>query len=79
MANDRDKAIRDYVVLASQVIHPGIVRPEVEAVTFELKLVMFQMLQTIRCIETKTISLLLKRSSKSTVELSTTRLHYNMK
>ncbi|KAH9679769.1 hypothetical protein KPL71_026264 [Citrus sinensis] len=47
MADDRDRAIRDYVVLTPQVVHPGIIRPEVEAANFELKPVMFQMLQTI--------------------------------
>ena len=47
MADDRDRAIRDYVVLAPQVIHLGIVRHEVEAANFELKPVMFQMLQTV--------------------------------
>ena len=29
MANDRGRAIRDYDVLTPQVLHPGIVRPEV--------------------------------------------------
>ena len=47
MANDRDRAIRDYTVLTPQVVHLGIIRPEVEAANFELKPVMFQMLQTI--------------------------------
>ena len=47
MANDRDRAIRDYVVLTPQVVHYIIVRPEMEAVNFELKPVMFQMLQTV--------------------------------
>ncbi|KAH9743430.1 hypothetical protein KPL70_003294 [Citrus sinensis] len=47
MENDRDGAIRDYVVLTPQVVHPGIIRPEVEAVNFELKPMMFQMLQTV--------------------------------
>ncbi|XP_024046569.1 uncharacterized protein LOC112100926 [Citrus clementina] len=47
MANDRDRAIRDYTVLTPQAIHPGIVRPDVQADNFELKLVMFQMLQTV--------------------------------
>ena len=48
MADDRDRAIRDYDVLTPQVVHPGIIRPEVEAANFELKPVMFQMLQTVR-------------------------------
>ena len=46
-ADDRDRAIRDYVVLTPQVMYPGIVRPQVEATNFELKLVIFQMLQTV--------------------------------
>ena len=41
MADDRDKAIRDNAVLTPQVIHPGIVRPEVQVANFELKPVMF--------------------------------------
>ncbi|KAH9769288.1 hypothetical protein KPL71_011944 [Citrus sinensis] len=47
MADDRDRSIRDYIVLTPQVVHPGIIRPEVEAANFELKSVMFQMLQTV--------------------------------
>ncbi|KAH9725969.1 hypothetical protein KPL70_008085 [Citrus sinensis] len=47
MVDDRDKAIRDYAVLTPQVVHPGIIRLEVEAANFELKPVMFQMLQTV--------------------------------
>ena len=47
MANDKDRSIRDYAVLTPQVIHPDIIRPEVDAVNFELKPVMFQMLQTV--------------------------------
>ena len=47
MVDDRDRAIRDYAVLTPQFVHPGIVRPEVEAINFEFKLVMFQMLQTV--------------------------------
>ncbi|KAH9658480.1 hypothetical protein KPL70_023512 [Citrus sinensis] len=46
-ANDRDRAIRDYAVLIPQAIHPGIVRPDIQADNFELKPVMFQMLQTV--------------------------------
>ena len=46
MADDRDRAIRDYPVLTPQTINPGIVKPEVHANNFELKPVMFQMLQT---------------------------------
>ncbi|KAH9781214.1 hypothetical protein KPL71_008370 [Citrus sinensis] len=47
MADDKDIAIKDYVVLTPQVVHPGIIRPEVEVANFELKPVMFQMLQTV--------------------------------
>ena len=47
MADDRDRAIRDYTMLTPQVIHPGIIRLEVVAVNFELKPVMFQILQTV--------------------------------
>ncbi|KAH9667508.1 hypothetical protein KPL70_021064 [Citrus sinensis] len=47
MANDRDRAIRDCAVLTPQAIHLGIVRPDVQADNFELKLMMFQMLQTV--------------------------------
>ena len=47
VVDDRDRTIRDYVVLTPQVVHPGIVRPEVEAANFELKPVMFQMLETV--------------------------------
>ncbi|KAH9770018.1 hypothetical protein KPL71_012225 [Citrus sinensis] len=31
MVDDRDRAIRDYAVLTPQVVHPGIIRPEVDA------------------------------------------------
>ena len=41
MADDRDKAIRDYVVLTPLAIHLGIVRPDVQVDNFELKVVMF--------------------------------------
>ena len=47
MANDKDSAIRDYAVLTPQAIHSGIVRPNVQANNFELKPVIFQMLQTV--------------------------------
>ena len=46
MANDRDRAIRDYAVLTPQAIHPEIVKPDVQTDNFELKPMMFQMLQT---------------------------------
>ena len=47
MADDRDIAIRDFAVLTPQVINPKIVRPEVQADNFELKPMMFHMLQTV--------------------------------
>ena len=47
MVDDRDRAIRDYVVLTPQVVHPGIIITEVQAGNFELKLMMFQMLQIV--------------------------------
>lgn len=31
MTDDRDRVIRDYAVLTQQVVHPGIIRPEVDA------------------------------------------------
>ncbi|KAH9680322.1 hypothetical protein KPL71_026505 [Citrus sinensis] len=37
MTNDRDRAIRDYAMLTPQAIHPGIVRPDVQADNFDLK------------------------------------------
>lgn len=50
MADDRDNVIRDYVVLIPQAINPVIVRPEVQIDNFDLKLVIFQMLQTMGCL-----------------------------
>ncbi|KAH9751859.1 hypothetical protein KPL71_014474 [Citrus sinensis] len=47
MANDRDRAIRDYAVLTPQAIHPEIVRPDVQADNFKLKPVIFQMPQNV--------------------------------
>ena len=47
MANDRDRVIRDYAVLTPQAINPEIVRPELQVDNFELKPVMFQMLQRV--------------------------------
>ena len=44
MANDRDRTIQDYAVLTPQAIHPGIVRPDVQADNFELKPVMLSRL-----------------------------------
>lgn len=41
MVDDRNRTIRDYVVLAPQAINAKIVRPEVQDNHFKLKLVMF--------------------------------------
>ena len=45
--DDRDRAIREYAVPMLHGLNPGIVRPEIHAPQFELKPVMFQMLQTV--------------------------------
>ncbi|XP_062115229.1 uncharacterized protein LOC133829536 [Humulus lupulus] len=47
MADDRDRAIRKYALPLFNELNPGIVRPEIQAAQFELKLVMFQMLQIV--------------------------------
>ena len=47
MADDRDRAIREYAVPVLHGLNSGIVRPEIQAPQFELKPVMFQMLQTV--------------------------------
>ncbi|KAA3481143.1 gag-asp_proteas domain-containing protein [Gossypium australe] len=47
IADDRDRTIRQYVVPLVNELNPRIRRPEIEALQFELKPVMFQMLQTI--------------------------------
>ena len=47
MTVDREKVVRDYIVLTPQTINPGIVKPKVQAAHFELKPVMFQMLQKV--------------------------------
>ena len=47
IADDRDRAIREYAVPIFNELNPGIVRPEIQAPQFELKPVMFQMLQTV--------------------------------
>ena len=45
-AENRDRAIRDYAVPMLEGLNPGIARPEIQAPQFELKPVMFQMLQS---------------------------------
>ena len=47
VADDRNRAIREYAVPALYGLNPGIIRPEIQAPQFELKPVMFQMLQTV--------------------------------
>ena len=47
LADDRNRAIREYAVPALYGLNPGIIRPEIQAPQFELKPVMFQMLQTV--------------------------------
>ena len=47
MADDRDRTIRDYAIPMLHGLHPSIVRPKIQAQQFELKPVMFQMLQTV--------------------------------
>ncbi|PON65867.1 hypothetical protein PanWU01x14_113560, partial [Parasponia andersonii] len=47
MADDRDRAIREYAIPILNGLNLGIVRSEIQAPQFELKPVMFQMLQTV--------------------------------
>ena len=47
LADDRERAIRAYAHPAVEELNPCIIIPEIQATTFELKPVMFQMLQTI--------------------------------
>ena len=47
LMDDRDRAIREYAVPILQGLNPSIIRPEIQAPQFELKPVMFQMLQTV--------------------------------
>ncbi|KAG8491357.1 hypothetical protein CXB51_014478 [Gossypium anomalum] len=47
IADDRDRALRQYAIPVFDDLNPGIRRPEIEAQQFELKPVMFQMLQTV--------------------------------
>ncbi|XP_062086155.1 uncharacterized protein LOC133792262 [Humulus lupulus] len=47
LADDRTRAIREYAAPMFNELNPGIVRPEIQAPQFELKPVMFQMLQTV--------------------------------
>ena len=46
LADDGNRAIREYAVPAFYGLNPGIIRPEIQAPQFELKPVMFQVLQT---------------------------------
>ena len=47
IANDRDRALRQYAVPVFHDLNLSIRRPEIEAQQFELKPIMFQMLQTV--------------------------------
>ena len=47
LADDRERAIRAYAHPAVEELNLCIIRPQIQATTFELKPVMFQMLQTI--------------------------------
>ncbi|KAJ4701071.1 DNA-directed DNA polymerase [Melia azedarach] len=47
IANDRDRAIREYAIPIFNKLNPGIMRPEIQAPQFELKPVIFQMLQIV--------------------------------
>jgi len=47
MIDDRDRPIRDHVVPTLDDLNPCIVRPDIQAPQFELKPVMFQMLQIV--------------------------------
>ena len=47
LMDDRDRAIREYAVPILHGLNPGNIRPKIQASQFELKPVMFQMLQTV--------------------------------
>ena len=47
ISDDRDRALRQYIVPVFHDLNSGISRPEIEAQQFELKTIMFQMLQTV--------------------------------
>ena len=47
LADDRERAIRAYAHPAVEELNTCIIRPEMQATTFELKPVIFKMLQTI--------------------------------
>ncbi|XP_062085597.1 uncharacterized protein LOC133791695 [Humulus lupulus] len=47
MDDDRERAIREYAAPMFNELNPGIVRPEIQVAQFELKPVMFQMLQIV--------------------------------
>ncbi|MDV3143375.1 MAG: retrotransposon gag domain-containing protein, partial [Sweet potato little leaf phytoplasma] len=46
IAEDRNRAIRDYTLPVFQTLNPGILEPPIDIPQFELKPVMFQMLNT---------------------------------
>ena len=47
IADDRERCIRQYAVPLFSELNPGIRRPNIEATRFELKPMIFQMLQTV--------------------------------
>ena len=47
MLDDKDRVIRDFVVLTPLAINPRIIRPGLQAANFELKPMMFQILQIV--------------------------------
>ncbi|XP_063946069.1 uncharacterized protein LOC108212402 [Daucus carota subsp. sativus] len=47
IVDDKDRAIRQYAAPCFEELNSGIIRPDIQATQFELKPVMFQMLQTI--------------------------------
>ncbi|XP_060960154.1 uncharacterized protein LOC133030995 [Cannabis sativa] len=57
LADDRARAIREYAAPMFNELNPGIVRPEIQAPHFELKPVMFQMLQTLRGVSEEALRL----------------------
>ncbi|XP_060973937.1 uncharacterized protein LOC133039131 [Cannabis sativa] len=57
LADDRARAIREYAAPMFNELNPGIVRPEIQAPHFELKPVMFQMLQTLQGVSEEALRL----------------------
>lgn len=85
IADDRDRALRQYAVPVFHDLNPGIRRPKIEAQQFELKPVMFQMLQIVgqfsrMLTEDPYIHLrpFIEGQSSSLVEFIATKFHFNM-